>query len=409
MIVPASPPIPHLLMNTTTDRFHPGSLLLLVLAGMLGFSVTTAGSAIAETLVYIGTYTKGDSNSDGIYVCSLDESSGELSKPRLAAKAVNPSFVAIAPNGRYLYAVSEVPDGGEDSKGLIAFSIQPDGTLQEINTMSTGGAAACHVAVNPSGALVGVANYSGGSCAIFPVLRDGSVGNAIAFHQHHGSSVNPRRQQAPHAHSINFNRDGTQAFVADLGIDKILVYDINLRTGAMLPASPPSLSMPAGGGPRHFCLSPSGRFALSNLELTSQVTLLRLGSSKRGQTNSLDLVQTISTLPEGATVPGNSTAECLFHPDGKFAYVSNRGHDSIAVLQVDESEASIKRVANVSSGGQTPRGFGISPDGYFVVVANQKTGNVVSMRVDRKDGSLTPTGSEIHLDAPVNVRFLRRD
>lgn len=365
-----------------------------------------AGSvASAETLVYFGTYTRGNSTSEGIYVSTLDETTGALSKPRLAAKVDDPSFVAIHPDGKTLYAVSEVTLQGSDAVSITAFAIAADGTLSKRNDRSTQGDAACHVSVAPGGASLGVANYTGGSCASFPINEDGSLGEIASFHQHVGSSVNPRRQQEPHAHSINFNAAGDQAFVADLGTDQIVIYDVDADTGQLTPSEiQTSLKMPAGGGPRHFCFAPSGNLALANLELTSQVALLKYDASAK----TLELVSVASTLPEGASVPGNSTAECLVHPSGKTAYVSNRGHNSIAVFRIDENNGGIALIENESTLGEIPRGFGITPDGKFLIAANQKSGNVVSMKIDPTSGTLAPTGSEIMVGSPVNVRFLQR-
>ncbi len=359
----------------------------------------------AETLVYIGTYTEGNSSSEGIYVSKLDESSGALSEPVLAATVVNPSFVALHPSRPLLYAVSEVFSDGPDVMGVIAFSINEDGTLTKLNERPSGGAAACHVAVDPTGQCVGVANYGGGSCALFPIQADGSLGEAGSFHQHvGGSGANPNRQNEPHAHSINFNADGTQAFVADLGKDQILMYEVDPQAGSMNPSKQPLLQMPLGGGPRHFCFHPSFRFAFSNLEITSRVALLQYDSAK--QTLSLGTV--LDTIPAGAKDSGNSTAECLVHPGGKFVYVSNRGHNSIAGFSFDAATGEFQSIGNTSTQGEVPRGFGIDPSGRYLIAGNQKTGNVVSFRIDPDTGKLTPAGDAVKVDAAVNVRFLAR-
>ncbi|MCC9601367.1 lactonase family protein [Stieleria sp. JC731] len=377
-----------------------------VIAALMALStlVCLCPSLQAKTFVYFGTYTLGGSSSEGIYVSEFDESTGSIGEPKLAAAAINPSFVAVSPSGDHLYAASEAWGGDADTIGLISYRIKEDGTLEKLNAVPSGGLGACHVAVSPNGKYVGVANYTGGSSAAFAINSDGSLGERTAFFQHKGSSVNPNRQEGPHAHSINFSANGDQAFVADLGIDKILVLDVDPETGKMRPANPYALKTPAGGGPRHFCLHPVGLYALTNLELTSEVALLKY-STNQGE---LFLGEVISTLPQGASSQGNTTAECLFHPNGKFAYVSNRGHDSIAVIKLDASVPSISLVDNVSSGGETPRGFGIAPSGDFLVVANQKTGNVISMKIDQDTGLLTSTGSEIKIGSPVNVRFVKR-
>lgn len=358
----------------------------------------------AETLVYFGTYTRGGSTSEGIYVSTIDENTGALSKPVLAAEADNPSFVAIHPNGKTLYAVSEIPYVDDDSVGIVAYSIADDGTLSKLNQQTTRGGAACHVAVHPSGRCLGVANYSGGSCASFPIRADGSLGEIASFHQHVGSSVNQQRQQEAHAHSINYSSDGKQAFVADLGMDQIVIYDVDSESGKMTPSQQGMLKLPAGGGPRHFCFDSTGTFALSNLELTSQVALLKYNQA----TQQLSAGKVISTLPGGDAVPGNSTAECLVHANGQTAYVSNRGHNSIAVIQVNADGGELTLVENESTQGEVPRGFGIAPSGNFLVVANQVSGNIISLKIDPRSGTLSPTGSEIQVGTPVNVRFLQR-
>jgi 6-phosphogluconolactonase len=358
--------------------------------------------ARAETFVYIGTYTEGDSNSEGIYVSRLDETSGELTEPVLAATVLNPSFVAIHPNGRWLYAVSEVFDDRPETIGLLAFEIADDGRLRKLNEKPSGGSAACHVAVDPSGRCVGVANYGSGSCALFPIRDDGSLGEVGSFHQHvGGSGVNRDRQEGPHAHSLNFNRDGTQAFVADLGKDQVLMFDVNAKQGTMIPSTQSFVQTAAGGGPRHFSFHPSFEFAFANLEMTSQVTVLRY----RAQDKTLEAGSVVDTIPSSARDTGNSTAECLAHPNGKFVYVSNRGHNSIAGFAFDASKGSLKLIGNTPTQGEIPRGFGIDPTGRFLIAGNQTTGNVVTFRIDPDTGSLNPTGHFIKVDAAVNVRF----
>ncbi|MDV6029751.1 MAG: lactonase family protein [Phycisphaera sp. RhM] len=385
-------------------RLHLSSWRITMRLAVLLYLLLAGAMCSAETLVYFGTYTRGNTSSEGIYVAALDETTGALSRPRLAAKADNPSFVAIAPDGKSLYAVSETPWTDESSVGIVAYSIGDDGTLKRLNQRSTRGGAACHVAVHPSGKSLGVANYSGGSCASFPINDDGSLGEIASFHQHNGSSVNPRRQQGAHAHSINYNADGSQAFVADLGMDQIVIYDVDFQSGKLTPSKQPSLKLPAGGGPRHFCFASAGNVALANLELTSEVALLRYDDAA----GTLSMLKVASTLPGGQAVPGNSTAECLVHPNGQTAYVSNRGHNSIAVFRIDASNGDIEWIENESTRGEIPRGFGIDPSGAFVVVANQNSDNVVSMKIDPESGALSPTGSEITVGTPVNVRFLKR-
>lgn len=361
----------------------------------------------AETLVYLGTYTKGNSTSEGIYLSRLNDQTGALSAPELVAELENPSFVAISPDKQFLYAVSEVSSGDEKTMGVFAYRIEDGGKLAALNARSTGGGAACHLMVHPSGKLLAVANYTGGSTASFPIADDGSLGERASLIKHQGSSVNARRQEAPHAHSVNFSPDGNQVLVADLGADKLFIFDVNIQSAQLTPAKTADFPMPAGGGPRHLCFAPEGNedgthLVASNLELTSEVTLLNY-APKSGQ---LTMLKKRSTLPEGQSVPGNSTAECLFHPSGRFVYVSNRGHHSIAVFRVIHDRNTLRLTQNLSTSGETPRGFGITPDGRFLVAGNQNSGNVVSMQINPKNGKLTPVEGEINVGAPVNVRFL---
>ncbi len=355
----------------------------------------------SHTTAYVGTYTQGDSSSRGVYAISLGDS-GLEGQPALVAELKNASFVAMHPDRPLIYVVSEVGADGPDTIGIVAYSISSEGKLTKLNQRSTQGGAACHVTVDPTGRCVGVANYTGGSCILFPILEDGSLGKAGSFIQHVGhSGVNAGRQEAPHAHSINFNQDGTQAFVADLGKDQILLYDVEPTTGTMKPSKQAFLQLPPGGGPRHFSFHPNFELAFSNLELTSQVALLNYDREQR----TLTLGEVLDTIPGSAKGKGNSTAECLVHPSGKFLYVSNRGHNSIAAFAIDSASKTFRFLGNTPSGGEIPRGFGIAKNGKWLVLGNQKTGNVVAFSVDQKTGKLTPVGPKLQLDAAVNVRF----
>ena len=381
-------------------KFFAFVLLLTMSVDTLAQTTATPTSS-KQTTAYVGTYTQGDSSSRGVYAISLDDS-GLKGQPVLVAELENASFVAMHPNRPLLYAVSEIGASGPDSTGVVAYSVGADGMLTKLNEQSTRGGAACHVTVDPTGRCVGVANYTGGSCILFPILEDGSLGKAGSFHQHVGhSGVNAGRQEAPHAHSINFNQDGTQAFVADLGKDQILLYDVEPATGKMKPSKQAFLQLPRGGGPRHFSFHPNFELAFSNLELTSQVALLHYDREQR----TLALGKVLDTIPESAKGKGNSTAECLVHPSGKFLYVSNRGHNSIATFAVDSASKTFRSLGNTPSGGEIPRGFGITNDGRWLVLGNQKTGNVVALSIDQETGDLTPVGLKLPLDAAVNVRF----
>ncbi|MFT3879783.1 MAG: lactonase family protein [Gemmatales bacterium] len=370
--------------------------LLLLTVSMSLFSGTTMADDPTTQRIYFGTYTAR--GSEGIYVAELD-GTGKLSEPRLAAKVANPSFLALHPNKKWLYAVSEVETTeGKKGGGVTAFRInESDGTLSKINSQLTGGGAPCHLSLDKTGKCVMVANYSGGSVNALPIKEDGSLGEAASFVQHTGKSIDKQRQEGPHAHSINVSPDNRFAFAADLGTDEIRIYRLDAAHAKLTPHQ--TVQTPAGGGPRHFAFHPNGRFAYSNNEMTSSVTTYRYDeASFDATTGMLKQLETVSTLP--GEVKGNSTAEVKVHPTGKFVYVSNRGHNSIAIFAVKEN-GSLEPLGHASTGGKTPRNFNLC--GNFLLAANQDTGNVVVFRIDEKTGGLTPTGSSIKVPMPVCV------
>ncbi len=380
------------------------ALAALLLAPQVGEAADKSGKkqAAGKLHVYVGTYTRGES--EGIYVSQLDLKTGKLSEPQLAAKSVNPSFVSIHPSRKFVYAVGEIDDfQGKKTGGVSAFAVNPQtGQLKLINQQSSGGTGPCHLVVDATGKNVLVANYGGGSVACLPVKEDGSLAKASSFHQHEGSSVNPQRQKGPHAHSINLDAGNRFAMAADLGLDKVLVYRFDAKKGSLTPNDPPSVSVKPGGGPRHFAFHPNGKFAFTNSEITLALTAFRY-DAKAG---TLKELQTLSTLPKGTATKGLSTAEVRVHPNGRFVYVSNRGHDTIAIFKFNQKNGKLKAAGHVSTGGKTPRNFNLDPSGRFALAANQDTHNVVVFRVNQKTGQLTPTGSEIKVFNPVCIRFI---
>lgn len=382
-----------------------GWKIFLLLSAML--SLMSGNSAAHDGhsyWAYVGTYTRGPS-SEGIYVFSFDSKSGAVGEVALAAESDNPSFLAVHPDGQHLYAANEVGDfGGESSGAITSYRITQDtGRLEAINQQSSRGAAPCHLVVDPAGRNVLVANYTGGSVAAFPVQHHGGLDPASSFHQHSGSSVNPRRQTAPHAHSINLDPAGKFAFAADLGLDKILIYRLDVSSGTLEPHEPASVSVDPGAGPRHFAFHPSGKFAYVINELSRTVTAFR-----HDQQGKLESIQTISTVPEGISRDGFSTAEVRVHPSGKFLYGSNRGHNSIVIYQIDPQQGTLTLVGNESTRGETPRNFAIDPSGEFLFAENQKSGDIVQFKVDTETGKLTPTGRVLKVPSPVCIRFVSR-
>ena len=355
-----------------------------------------------DYLVYVGTYTTKQA-SKGIYVYRFDSGSGQLKEIGLAAESTDPSFLAVHPNGKYLYAVNEVGDfGGQKSGAVSAFAIErASGKLKLLNQVASRGAGPCHISLDRTGKFVFVANYDGGSVASFPVREDGSLGEAVSFVQHSGSSVNKERQEGPHAHWIGASPDNRFVLASDLGLDEVLIYRFDSGKGTLSPNNPPFVKVNAGAGPRHFAFHPSGKFGYVLTEMTATVAAFSYDSS----TGALSTQQTIPTLPKDYSGPIEA-AELVVHPSGKFLYASNRaGLDTITEFTIDAGKGTLKIVDKFSTKGKTPRNFAIDPTGSFLLAANQDSGNVVVFRIDPASGALTPTGVETKVPAPVCVVF----
>ncbi len=355
----------------------------------------------AEYRVFVGTYTGGESR--GIYLFSLDTSEEKIEAFRLAAEAENPSFLAIHPNRRFLYAVREVSEfEGKASGAVGAYQIRSDGSLLLLNQAATGGGAPCHLFVEAAGSFLLVANYSGGSVSVFRIGGDGFIGERTEIVQHFGSSRHPRRQRRPHAHSVNLDVGNRYVAVADLGVDKVFVYPLDAAMGRLLLTKAGAVSLPPGFGPRHFAFHPLGELAFVNGELSSSLASLRWDLEE----GNLELLDAKSTLPADFA-GGNSTAEVRCHPNGRFVYVSNRGHDSIAVFGVDEATGRLTAIEREPTQGRTPRHFGISPCGGYLLAANQKSNSVVVFRIDLETGKLEAAGLKVEMPTPVCVQFLQ--
>lgn len=356
--------------------------------------------APGDWLVYIGTYTGGES--EGIYLLKLNSETGNLEHLGLAGKSTNPSFLALHPRLPVLYATGEMGDSEGKNEGCASsFSIGPDGKLAAINQQPSIGRGPCHVAVDRAGRHVLLANYSGGSVTAIAVDESGRLGESTAFIQHTGSSVNPERQKQAHAHSVTFDAAGKFAFVADLGIDRIKIYRFNDQSGALAPNDPPDASLAPGAGPRHFAFHPSGKFAFAINELDSTVTAFAYDA----ETGGLDPITRVSTLPEDFK-GSNTTAEIRVHPNGRWVYGSNRGHDSIAAFAFDAEKRTLTPSGHTPTEGATPRNFNLDPTGKFLLAANQKTGNVVVLQINPDTGVPEPTGKSVAVPSPVCVLFV---
>lgn len=383
-------------------------LLSCILSAGVMAAASTAVHAASDQLVYIGTYTnnkKARVESKGIYVFGLDSKTGKLEPMGVAAEVKSPSFLAISPDKKFLYSVSEM--AGVGGGAITAFSIDAaSGKLTMLNQQPSVGAGPCHVSVDPTGKAVMAANYGGGSVVSYPVNADGSLGESGSFIQHTGASnANPRRQKDPHAHSINVDKAGKFAFAADLGCDKIFIYKLDAAAGKLTPNTPAYGEVPPSGGPRHFAFHPSGKYGYVCNEMTCTVTSFSYDADK----GALTALETISTLPPGVAVdPKFSTAETAVHPNGKFVYVSNRGHDTIAIFKVDPATGKLTYVENAPAGVAIPRNFGIDPTGTWLISAGQNSSTIAVFRVDTETGKLTPTGQTLDVGAPVCVRFLQK-
>jgi 6-phosphogluconolactonase len=358
-------------------------------------------AAKSKYLVYIGTYTQKESK--GIYAYRFDAATDRLTSLGLAAESANPSFLAVDPSRRFLYAVNEVSQyEGRSSGGVSAFAIAPgSGKLTLLNEVPSGGAGPCHLSVDKTGKYVLVANYEGGSLAVFPILKDGRLGEASAFVQHSGGSVDPKRQEGPHAHSIYVSPDNRFVISADLGLDEVFIYRFDAGKGTLAPNDPAFALVRSGAGPRHFAFHPSGKFGYVVDEMMSTVTVFSYDRAS----GALDVIQAVSTLPQD--FKGESTAaEVEVHPSGKFLFASNRGHDSIAVLEINTRKGTLTPVGHVATLGKTPRSFAIDPTGSYLFVANQDSDSVVQFRIDPNNGGLTPTGQVLEVPSPVCVTFL---
>ncbi len=365
---------------------------------MIKLAVLAASLAIsahaAQYIVYVGSYTKGDSK--GISAWRFDTSSGDLQPLGGVADTPNPSFFAVDPHNRYLFAVNEEREGKVSSFRIDAHS----GKLTFINQVSSHGSGPCYVSVDKTDRNVLVANYNNGSIAVLPVGADGKLGEATTAIQHKGSGPDKSRQKGPHAHYISPSPNNRYAVVSDLGLDELLVYKFDAAHGTLTPNDPPYAKVTPASGPRHFAFAPNHKFGYVITEMGSTVIALTWD----GNRGVLNPFQTLSTLP--ADFHGeNSGAEIEVHPNGKFVYASNRGHDTIAVFSI-ASDGKLTQVQDASVVGKNPRNFKIDPTGRYLFAANQDSNNVVLFRLDPNTGKLTPTGKTVEATKPVCVNFV---
>jgi 6-phosphogluconolactonase len=354
--------------------------------------------------VYIGTYTGPNIDSKGIYRFDLDPATGKLSNKALAAESASPSYLAVAPGGHFLYSVNEVPN--QKIGAVSAFAIDPKtGDLTFLNQQSSAGAGPCHLIVDKAGKHALAANYSSGSTVVLPIDEKGKLGEQTDFVQHMGKSVDPKRQEGPHAHCATLDAANKFAFICDLGLDKVLIFKYDAEKGKIAPNEPPAADLAPGAGPRHMAFTPDGKYAYVVNEMALTITGFRYDPDH----GSLKDIQTLSTLPKG-TEPSKaySCAEVVVHPSGKYVYATNRGHDTIATFAIDPKTGELTLVGHQGDGVKVPRGFNVDPTGTWAVVANQDANTVLVFAIDPKTGELKPTDVKVEVGRPVDVRIMAK-
>jgi 6-phosphogluconolactonase len=405
-------------------RILPGIALLTFLAVLFVPGARSAPAASGEYFVYFGTYTGftyvpegvpvGGSHSKGIYVSRFQPATGKVSKPELAAEIVNPAFLAVHPNQRFLYVATEDPaslgPNFDHESYVSAFAIDPStGKLHLLNTLPTGGTSTCYLSIDKTGRYVLMANFGSSSVTVLRIKDDGSLGEQTAFMKHIGKGKDPSFQSKAHPHSIDVSPDNHYAVVSDLGVDKVFAYRFDAATGALSPDNPPFVEADPGSGPRHFVFDAAGKFGYSLQEMSGFVSVLSWDPSK----GTLAKVQDAKTLAPDF-VGSSDSAEIAIHPNGKFLYESNRrfrgpnlwGPDTIGVFSIDPEKGTLTEVEQVAPGGTMPRNFAIDPTGAYLFSANQVSGNVQVFRVDGNTGRLTATSTDLKLDVPVCIVFV---
>lgn len=343
---------------------------------------------------YVGTYTKGESK--GIYRFSLDLETGKIDNITLAAVVGNPTYLTVNKNNQYIYTIAT----SENAAGVSAYSINgSNNELNVINSKLTMGSSRCYVSLDKNNKFLLSADYHQGEVSVYPINIDGSLRNPSSVVKHEGSGPNKDRQEKPHAHFISFTPDEKHVCVVDLGIDQVVGYDFN--QGNLVRSDKLTLSLKPGSGPRHMVFHPNGKFAYVLTELSSEVVALAYRNSE----DRFEILQYISALPEHFT--GKSTGGAIhISSEGRFLYTSNRGHDSIALFNVDEMTGKLQLVNHTPTIGSHPRDFTIDPTGKYLVVANMMTDNVVPFHIDRETGKLSQVNEAVIIPSAVCIKFL---
>lgn len=392
-----------------TDSRNPSRREFVVASafGLIGLARGTESSGLSDDeqaeddLFYVGTYTEG-ARSEGIYIIRMDRRSGELRKVGSVDAGPNPSFLAVHPKKRVLYAVNELEEyNGKATGAVSAFAIAREtGSLTRLNQQLSEGGAPCYASVDRSGQCALVANYVGGNIAVLPIEASGSLAKASSVIQHTGKGPNAERQKTPHAHSVLPDPSNRFVLAADLGVDRVFVYRLDVKTRTLRHLEGGDAVMRPGAGPRHIAFHPTLPLVFVANELDSTVAALRFDSAR----GALSPVETYSTVPAGFT-GANYPADIHVAANGRTLYVSNRGHNSIAVFAVAKSTGALNLQQVVSTEGDWPRNFSLDQSGRWLLVANQRSGTVVVFERDQANGRLKSTRQRIELPSPVCVRF----
>ena len=353
-----------------------------------------------KEILFVGSYAS--ENDPGIHAFKYNSTNGELTPYGSYSGIAKPSFLVIHPNGEWLYSVSET---GQDSDGVLgsvhSFRIQNDDLnlkLELINQQSTDGDWPCHLQFDRSGRWLIASNYGTGNAALFPILSDGALGELKSFVQHEGKGPNLDRQEGPHAHSAIFTPDNRFVIVADLGIDQLVIYKFDDETGSLSRHT--EIQTQPGAGPRHFAFHPNDRHLLVANELDSSVTVYEYDA----ENGTPHLLQTLPTLPTDS--PKSIVADIHFSPTGQYVYVSNRGHDSLAIFEFNEETGMLSALQHQKTHGKTPRNFAIDPNGTFLQTANQDSNNIATFRINESTGKLTFVGQITDIPKPVCLKIV---
>jgi 6-phosphogluconolactonase len=379
---------------TTMDDNHTAAKALAAVTLLL-----LCGSGFAEqATIWIGTTTPRGGESKGIYRATMDLDTGRVSKPALAAEIASPGFVALAPSGRRLYSVCQLPNG--QGGGVAAFDVIEDaGCLRLLNTEPIGDGGAAHLAVDKTGRCLFTAQYGGGSVAVFPLDEDGKIRPRSALVEHEGSGPNEARQKGPHPHWVGVDPANRFLFVPDLGIDQVVIYRIDLEAGQIERHG--SGRCPAGGGPRHMKFHPNGKFAYVLNELQMSITAFEYDA----QAGALSPLQTISTLPDELREIPSTASEIRIHPNGRFVYAANRGHDTIAAFKIDQATGELTFIEREAVRGSWPRNFNLDPGGKWLLAAGRNSNTISVFRIDPQTGGLIYTGKTVNCPTPICIEL----